>query len=125
MASANGEGDSDRAPLHVAKAPIMTRERLPARRRNVTHTIQWGDLHVHIAAGFDNGGRLLEAFVRAGRVGSERDHQIDDIAVLISRLLQHGDRIADVAAGVGRLPSGEPASVVGAVLNRLMEAAGP
>jgi hypothetical protein len=41
--------------------------------------------------------------------------------VVLSRLLQHGDRLADIARGVGRLPDGEPASIVGAVMDRLVE----
>jgi hypothetical protein len=100
----------------------MTRERLPNRRSQITESISWGGSRIHVSAGFSRDGRILETFLRGGgRVGSDRDHQLDDIAVVLSRLLQHGDRLADIARGVGRLPDGEPASIVGAVMDRLVE----
>ena len=106
----------------------MTRERLPNRRPTVTTGIRWptdGGTKIHISAGLADDGRLLECFLRGGgRVGSERDHMLDDLAVVVSRLLQHGDQLGDIAAGLGRLPGGAPASVVGAILDVLVEVAG-
>ena len=100
----------------------MSRQRLPNRRPAVTESLIWNGARVHITAGFSPDGRLLETFLRGGgRVGSERDHTLDDIAVALSRLLQYGDALTDIARGVGRLPTGEPASVVGAVADRLLE----
>ena len=99
----------------------MSRERLPNRRRSITDSITWGGSRVHVTAGFSDNGRLLETFIRGGgRGGSERDHMLDDIAVALARLLQHGDRLEALAAGVGRLPTGEPASILGAVVDRLL-----
>ena len=99
------------------------RKRLPHRRRAITDTLRWpieGGRRIHVTAGFAEDGRLLEVFLRGGGVvGSDRDHLLDDIAVLISRGLQHGDQLEQLAAGVGRLPGGGPASLVGAVLDML------
>ncbi len=43
----------------------------------------------------------------------------DDIGVLVSRLLQHGDNPAALAAGIGRLGNGDPASIIGAIVDVL------
>jgi hypothetical protein len=100
----------------------MTRERLPPRRPAITETLVWGDgARVHICAGITPDGRILECFLAGGKVGSDRDYLLADYAVTLSRLLQHGDQIVDIAQGIGRLPGGEPASVVGAVVDRLLD----
>jgi hypothetical protein len=103
----------------------MARERLPNRRDSTTAPAWWPPerpRRIHVTAGFTDDGRVLEAFLRGGGVvGSERDHLLDDIAVLVSRDLQHGDGLAQLAAGVGRLPDGRPTSVVGAVIDALLE----
>ncbi len=57
---------------------------------------------------------------------SDTDLLCDDIGVLISRLLQHGDSPAALASGIGRLGNGDPASIVGAIADVLAgKAAGP
>jgi hypothetical protein len=98
----------------------MTRERLPNRRAAITESMNWGNDRLHVSVGFANDGRILEVFVTGAKVGSDRDHLLDDAAVTISRLLQHGDQLLDIANGIGRLPGGEPASMVGAVVDRLV-----
>jgi hypothetical protein len=102
----------------------MTRERLPNRRVSVVDCIRWpleSGRRIHVAAGFAEDGRLLETFLRGGgRVGSDTDMLLDDAAVLLSRCLQHGDRLQLIGAGVGRLPGGGPSSIVGAVVDMLL-----
>src|SRR5215472_4270791 len=102
----------------------MTRERLPNRRVQVTDATRWpleGGRRIHVSAGLADDGRILETFLRGGgKSGSGVDFLLDDIAVIISRDLQHGDTIEAIAAGIGRLPDGKPASIVGAVVDRLM-----
>jgi len=104
---------------------MKARERLPHRRQQVTDGIRWpaeGGRRIHVSAGFSDDGRILETFLRGGgRTGSELDFLMDDVAVLISRLLQRGDRLEGLAQGLGRLSTGEPASVVGAVVRKLRE----
>ncbi len=103
----------------------MTRERLPNRRRSETAPAWWPPdrpRRIHVTAGFTDDGRVLEAFVRGGsQVGSDRDHELDDVGVILSRLLQFGDRLPDIARGLGRLPGGAPASVWGAIVDKLAE----
>ena len=59
-------------------------------------------------------------------VDSDVDGLCGDVGVLISRLLQYGDDPAALAAGIGRLGNGDPASIIGAVADALAgKAAGP
>ena len=61
-------------------------------------------------------GRPAEVFIRGAKPGSDTDLLCDDIGVLISRLLQHGDDPAALAAGLGKLGDGQgPASLIGAI----------
>jgi len=100
------------------------RERLPNRRPQITDQVVWNDTAIHVSAGLSDDGRILEAFLRGARIGSELDHLLDDFAVVLSRALQHGDRLSDIARGIGRLPCGGPASIIGAVIDRLVEIEG-
>jgi hypothetical protein len=97
----------------------MSRERLPNRRRSESDGVRWpldGGKRIHVTAGFAHDDRLLECFLRGGgQVGSERDFLLDDVAVLISRLLQHGDTLADIVDGMGRAADGEVTSMIGAI----------
>jgi hypothetical protein len=100
------------------------REQLPNRRQSVTDQASWplrDGRRIHVPAGLTPDGRVFETFLRGGgRVGSETDFLLDDIAVLISRALQHGDTLEAIGRGLGRLSEGAPASVVGAVVDRLL-----
>ena len=63
-----------------------------------------------------------EVFAGGAKSGSELDGLLDDSAVLISLLLQHGAAPAALARTMGRLGDGtEPASVIGAIVDRLAE----
>jgi hypothetical protein len=99
------------------------RKRLPNRRPQVTDATRWpleGGRRVHVSAGLADDGRILETFLRGGgKSGSGVDFLLDDIAVIISRALQHGDTVEAIAAGVGRQPDGKPSSIIGAVVDRL------
>jgi hypothetical protein len=105
------------------------RHPLPDRRHQITERIAWAlydgtwETKIYVSAGIDpQTGALREVFLRgAGKVGSERDFLFDDIAVCLSRDLQHGDRLCDMAAGMGRFPDGKPASLVGAIIDTLVK----
>jgi len=100
------------------------RIRLPDRRPGITASFTWprgSGYRVDCAVGFDPvTGDARELFLRVtSRVGSEVDHLVDDVAVLISRLLQHGEAPTEIARRLGRLPTGEPASVAGVAIDLL------
>ena len=104
----------------------MPRERLPDRRQSETLDLWHGDRRYHVTIGQYDDGRPGEVFLHGAKPGSDVDLLCDDIGVLVSRLLQHGDDPASLAAGIGRLGNGEPASIVGAIADVLAgKAAGP
>jgi hypothetical protein len=101
------------------------RERLPNRRRNETALLQWQiddgpPVRVYVCAGAAEDGRIMEVFLRgSSRTVQDFDHLLDDIAVLASRCLQHGDTPEDLRRAVGRHPGGRPSSIVGAAIDTL------
>ena len=97
----------------------MPRERLPNRRQSETVDLHYGGQRYHLGIGEYPDGAPGETFVRGAKPGSDVDLLCDDIGVLISRLLQHGDSPAALAAGLGRLGNGNPASIVGAIADVL------
>ena len=104
----------------------MPRERLPDRRRSETVDLWHGRRRYHLTIGEYPDGRPAEVFIRGAKPGSDTDLLCDDIGVLVSRLLQHGDDPASLAAGIGRLGNGDPASIVGAIVDMLAaKATGP
>ena len=64
-------------------------------------------------------GRPGEVFLHGAKPGSDVDLLYDDVGVLVFRLLQHGDDPASLAAGIGRLGNGDPASIIGAIADVL------
>ncbi len=104
----------------------MPRERLPDRRQAETVDLRHGGRRYHVTIGQYDDGRPGEIFLHGAKPGSDTDLLCDDIGVLISRLLQHGDDPASLAAGIGRLGNGDPASLVGLIADVLAgKAAGP
>jgi hypothetical protein len=105
------------------------RTRLPDRRHQITQMLAWAlddgkwQARAYLSAGIDPvTGAIKEVFLRgAGKVGSERDFLYDDIAVCIARTLQHGDTLTALGAGMGRSPEGKPMSLLGAVVDALIE----
>lgn len=98
------------------------RQRLPNRRANIGDRFTWRGRRPHVMAGLAPDGRILECFLRGGgTTGSDTDQLLDDVAALISRALQHGDTVAGLARGMGRLPpDASPTSIVGAALDALL-----
>ena len=72
----------------------MPRERLPDRRQAETVDLWHGDRRFHLTIGEYPDGRPGEVFIHGAKPGSDTDLLCDDIGVLISRLLQHGDSSA-------------------------------
>ena len=104
----------------------MPRERLPHRRQSETVDLWYDGRRYHLTVGEYNDGRAGEVFLHGAKPGSDTDLLCDDIGVLMSRLLQHGDAPASLASGIGRLGNGDPASIIGAVADVLArKAAGP
>ena len=121
-------------------ADIPIRRRLPNRRPSETHVLIVGNVSVTVTIGFDpHDGKVREVFINGGKVGTEIDGILADIAVILSVSLQHDLDAATLSRSVARLPLAPltpadlaeaagprrtaPASVVGAVLDLLRELA--
>ena len=89
----------------------MTRLRLPDRRAAETVELEHGGQRFTVTIGFYPDGGL--------RSGSNLDALLADAFVVVSRLMQHGVEPRDLAASMGRLGSAAPASVIGAVVDRV------
>ena len=100
----------------------MSRERLPDRRPSETVTFDHDGTSYALTIGFYLDGRPGEAFTGNAKVGSGVEAVLDDSAILISLLLQHGVEPAALARTMGRLGDDTaPASVIGAIIDRLAE----
>ncbi len=98
----------------------MPRERLHDRRQAETVDLHYGGQRYHLTIGEYPDGRPGEVFLHGATVGSDVDGLCGDVGVLIFRLLQFGDDPASLAAGIGRLGDGEPASIIGAIADVLV-----
>lgn len=101
------------------------REKLPNRRPQITSTVKYQDpyaqgrgMEIEVSFGFNARGVLKELFINS------KTHPLtpllNDICILISRLLQHGDTIESIAEGLGENRSegqtaGAPSSFIGAI----------
>lgn len=80
-----------------------------------------GDEHIaDVSFGFDSEGVIREVFCQAKKEGSDMQGLVHDACIAVSRCLQRGDRIADLARSFGELREegqeiGRPASVIGAL----------
>ena len=102
----------------------MTRDRLPDRRPNETTTLVFGGLRFAVAIGFFPDGRPGEVFASGVKSGCDLDYLLDDACVALSLLLQHGVAPAALARSMGRSGDGTtPASIIGALADRLTEVA--
>ncbi len=103
----------------------MPRERLPDRRQAETLDLWHGGRRYHLTIGEYPDGRPGEVFIHGAKPGSDTDLLCDDIGVLISRLLQHGDDPVALAEGLGKLGNGQgPASLIGAIAASLADRTG-
>jgi ribonucleoside-diphosphate reductase alpha chain len=97
----------------------MSRATLPHRRPNTTRTLELNGHRIHLTIGFDPLDRPREMFARLEKPGSDLDLLLDDIGVLVSVALQHGATPADLAHSMGRLSTGERASILGHLIDAL------
>jgi hypothetical protein len=86
------------------------RTKLGDRRHSVTTCVLWttntgAEIKLQVTFGFYEDGELREAFCASFKAGSDLHDMATDSCVLLSRLLQHGDSAAELAAALGRPPS--------------------
>lgn len=104
---------------------MPTRQHLPARRRSETFDLQWGGLNTPhtITVGFFDDGRIGEVFINGGKSGELVEAIARDGAISLSFALQYGADINAIGKAVTRDGQGVPQTIVGAVVDALIEIA--
>ena len=97
----------------------MSRLCLPDRRPAETAEIVFDGQRFTVTVGFYPDGRPGEVFADGARIGSDLDALLDDACVALSLLLQHGVDPVRLAGSMGRLGDRRPASLIGAMVDRL------
>ena len=97
----------------------MTRRTLPQRRASETSDLRFWSQNFTVTAGFYPDGAPGEVFVDARKTGGDVEAIARDAAVVLSLALQHGTPIETIRRAVTRNGPGEPASVLGAVIDTL------
>ena len=94
------------------------REMLPSRRTAETVAFEFGGRAYEATVGFYPDGRPGEVFVDGAKVGSAVEAILDDAAVLMSLLLQHGVEPSALAKTIGRVEVlGDAASPIGVLVD--------
>lgn len=98
------------------------REALPARRRCDNFTIEHGNLAGGYAVniGYYDDGSIGEVFINGGKSGQTAEAIARDGAILLSIALQYGVSLEDIKRAITRDSRGEPLSIIGAVVDRLL-----
>lgn len=74
----------------------MTEHALPNKRECVTHRVKIGRIKLYVTVGFYDDGRVGELFLALEKTGSERRWMMDEIARLVSKLLQRGASVDEI-----------------------------
>jgi hypothetical protein len=104
---------------------MSERRILPQRRRCETFEIAFGGLDKRhtITVGYFDDGTIGETFITGGKSGEMVEAIARDSAVILSLALQFGADIDNIASAITRNALGEPQTIVGAVIDQLMETA--
>ena len=100
---------------------MTTRSSLPVKRRSETFTVWLGVEPYIVTCGFYPDGRLGEVFVSGSKSGFATETVARDGAVVLSIALQYGAPIEVIAGAITRDDLGEPTSIIGEVLDKIME----
>lgn len=109
----------------------MSRSTLPNRRASITANVAWtspADVDTKLIAtfGFDNDSHVREVFCAGFRRESDMCALMNDACILLSRLLQYGERLEDLALSMSENRregerDGPPASMMGAIMRTAVE----
>jgi hypothetical protein len=99
----------------------MTRRKLPQRRDAIAVELEHATHRFRMQLGHFADGAVGEVFLDATKQNSALDAFAADAAILISLLLQHNVTPAEIGHALRRAPDGTAASLIGAVVDRLVE----
>ena len=115
----------EQQPSSIAIAETeQARRRLPHRRGAVALDIEHAGHRYRMHIGYFPDGTLGEVFLDAAKQNSTLDAFAADAAILVSLLLQNGVLPAEIGHALRRAPDGTAASLIGAVVDRLVEEGG-
>lgn len=97
----------------------MIRRLLPQRRSAETFTVRFWNQAFTVTAGRYLDGSLGEVFIDVAKSGQDMQSIARDAAVVLSLALQHGTPIESIQRAVTRDSRGEPASILGAIVDAL------
>jgi hypothetical protein len=98
---------------------MTARRRLPHRRSAVALGIEHAGHRYRMHVGYFPDGAVGEVFLDAAKQNSTLDAFAADAAILLSLLLQHGAPLAGIGHSLRRSSNGAPASLIGAVVDKL------
>jgi hypothetical protein len=98
---------------------MTNRRRLANRRSSVTSNVEHHGNRFRMTVGHYETGEIGEIFLNADLANSAFDAFIGDAAILVSLLLQYGCPIREIAHALKRDSLGQPASPIGAALDRI------
>ena len=103
--------------------PHNTRRPLPMRRHSETSNLDFGGLAggYTLTIGFYADNTPGEIFLSGAKSGQQLEAGARDGAILVSLALQHGVEATTIAHAITRDERGEPLSVIGAAIDRLLE----
>ena len=97
----------------------MTRRKLPQRRASETFDLRFWGQNFTITIGRYPDATVGEVFIDSGKSGQDMQSIARDAAVVLSLAMQHGTPIETIRRAVTRGSRGEPASVLGAIVDAL------
>lgn len=111
-------------------ATLSSRSRLPNRRESTTLDLPWGRERYHITYSLHTppnalGYAPLEVFISGPKAGTDLYALCNTASVIISIALQHGVPLKVLADAVLRDEEGNPADIVGAVIDSLVAEMSP
>lgn len=103
------------------------RQSLPQRRASETFNLRFWNQAFSVTVGFYPDGSAGEVFIDGGKTGQDVQSTARDAAVVLSLALQHGMPIETIRHAVTRNGAGQPASILGAIVDVLptLDAAKP
>jgi hypothetical protein len=104
---------------------MSERYTLPARRAARTFEMGFGNHQATyvVTLGYSEPrkGPVYEVFISGAKIGTEMDAITRDGAILLSLALQHGVPLDTIAHAITRNERGEADSIIGAVVDRIVD----
>jgi hypothetical protein len=91
---------------------------LPARRPHLVEEMEWNGRRWLLGLGFDDAGAVREIFLEGPKAGTDLQALAVDAGIVLSRLLQRGDTVAEIAKslnGLGQTGDAAPTLIHAAV----------